>query len=100
MSKNPWTDPDPQPGDFDADLAQIDPRFVEAHAGNPEAKLRLLISVEGEDVVRLSGSPGAREDPGDVVAELVRDADRSACVRNVASQRTERTRFQATAQAS
>ena len=79
MSKDPWTDPDPQPGDFDADLADIDPRFVEVHAGNPDAKLRLLISVEGEDVARLERIAQARgKSPGDVVAELVRDADRSA----------------------
>ena len=79
MSKDPWTDPDPQPGDFDADLADIDPRFVEVHAGNPDAKLSLLISVEGEDVARLERIAQARgKTPGDVVAELVRDADRSA----------------------
>jgi hypothetical protein len=79
MSKDPWTDPDPQPGDFDADLANIDPRFVEVHAGNPHAKLRMLISVEGEDVARLERIAQARgKTPGDVVAELVRDADRSA----------------------
>ena len=53
MTKDPWTDPDPQPGDFDADLAEIDPRYVESHPGNPDAKLRMLISVEGEDVLRL-----------------------------------------------
>ena len=79
MSKDPWTDPDPQPGDFDAALAQSDPRVVEVRAGNPDAKLRLLISVEGEDVVRLERIAQARgKTPGDVVAELVRDADRSA----------------------
>jgi hypothetical protein len=79
MSKDPWTDPDPQPGDFDADLVDIDSRFVESHAGDPDAKLRLLISVEGEDVARLERIAQARgKSPGDVVAELVRDADRSA----------------------
>lgn len=26
MARNPWTDPDPQPGDFDEFLASIDPR--------------------------------------------------------------------------
>lgn len=26
---DPWTDPDPQPGDFDEDLAKIDPRDVQ-----------------------------------------------------------------------
>lgn len=79
MNKDPWTDSDPQPGDFDADLADIDPRFVEAHAGNADAKLRMLISVEGEDVARLERIAEARgKTPSDVVAELVRDADRSA----------------------
>jgi hypothetical protein len=79
MSKNPWTDPDPQPGDFDADLAQIDPRHVESHPGDPDARLRMLISVEGEDVVRLERIAQARgQTPGDVVADLLRDADRSA----------------------
>jgi hypothetical protein len=79
MSTDPWTDPDPHPGDFDAELAQIDPRYVESHAGNPDAKLRMLISVEGEDALRLERIAQARgKKPGDVVAELLRDADRSA----------------------
>jgi hypothetical protein len=79
VSKDPWTDSDPQPGDFDAELAQIRSRYVESHAGDPEAKLRMLISVEGEDVLRLERIAEARgKKPGDVVAELLRDADRSA----------------------
>jgi hypothetical protein len=28
IAKDPWTDPDPQPGDFDADLERMDPRAV------------------------------------------------------------------------
>jgi hypothetical protein len=79
VTKDPWTDPDPQRGDFDAELAQIDPRYIESHPGEPEAKLRVLISVEGEDVLRLERIAQARgQKPGDVVAELLRDADRSA----------------------
>lgn len=27
--KDPWTDPDPQPGDFDDYLAEVDPRDVQ-----------------------------------------------------------------------
>jgi hypothetical protein len=37
MSKEPWTDPDPQPGDFDQFLESIEPgepHYVEAHEGN------------------------------------------------------------------
>ncbi|MDQ3730339.1 MAG: hypothetical protein M3355_12210 [Actinomycetota bacterium] len=78
MSKDPWTDPDPQPGAFDAELATIDPRHVATHAGNPDAKLRIVVSVEGEDAERLERIAEARgKTPGDVVAELLRDADRS-----------------------
>jgi hypothetical protein len=56
-TKDPWTDPDPQPGDLDADLASLDPRYVKHHKGNPDAKLRILGSVEREDAERLSESP-------------------------------------------
>lgn len=47
MTKDyPWRDPDPQPGDFDAELhhSQIE---------NPNAKLSILVSVEGDDAKRL-----------------------------------------------
>jgi hypothetical protein len=39
MAKDPWKDPDPQPGDFDAelDLAQ-----VEIYESNPDAELSIL----------------------------------------------------------
>ena len=79
MSKDPWTDPEPNPGDFDALLATIDPRFVEVHEGNPDARLRIFVSVEGEDAKRLERIAEARgKKPGEVVAELLREADRSA----------------------
>lgn len=79
MNKDPWTDPDPEPGDFDALLATIDPRFAEAHDGRPDAGLRILVSVEGEDAERLERIAGARgKKPGEVVADLLREADRSA----------------------
>lgn len=78
MSRDPWTAPDPRPGDFDAELAKIDPRYIEADAGDPDATLRILVSVEGEDAKRLERIAEARgKKPGDVVAELLRDADRS-----------------------
>jgi hypothetical protein len=78
VSKNPWTDADLQPGDFDLDLATLDPRYIEHHRGNLEAKLMILISIEGEDAKRLERIAGARgKKPGEVVADLLRDADRS-----------------------
>lgn len=79
MSESPWTDLDPQPGDFDAELATIDPRFVDAHRGDPDAKLRVVLSIEGEDAKRLQRVSAARgETPGELIAELLREADRPA----------------------
>lgn len=79
MSTDPWTDPDPQPGDFDADLAKLDPRYVEHHEGDPDAKLVVLVGIEGEDAKRLERLAGVRgKAAADVVAELLREADHSA----------------------
>jgi len=79
MSKNPWTDPDPQPGDFDADLATIDPGCVEVQEGSPDARLTILVGVKREDAKRLeriATERGQRVD--DVVTDLLRDAERHA----------------------
>jgi hypothetical protein len=75
MAHDPWTDPDPQPGDFDADLDAIDPRYVEAHAGNPKAKLTIIVGVEGEDAERLQRlAARRRQRPADVISSLLRSA--------------------------
>jgi hypothetical protein len=79
MSSDPWTDPDPKPGDFDADLARLDPRYIEHREGDSEAKLIVLVGVEGEDAKRLERLAQARgKNAADLVAELLRNADRSA----------------------
>ena len=79
MTSDPWTSDDPQPGDFDAVLATIDPIYVTHNDGRPEAKLRVLVSVEGDDIRRLERIAEARgKTPHDVVAELLRDADQPA----------------------
>jgi hypothetical protein len=79
MSTAPWTSEDPQPGDFDAVLTTIDEEYVERHDGDPHATLRILVSVEGEDAQRLERIAQARgKTPHNVVAELLRDADRPA----------------------
>jgi hypothetical protein len=78
MSANPWTDADPQPGDFDDELEQLDPRYFNRHDGDPGARLIVLVGVEGEDAQRLERLSDARgKTAADVVAELLRDADRS-----------------------
>ena len=60
-------------------LATIDPMYVTHHEGRPGAKLRILVSVEGDDIRRLERIAEARgKTPRDVVAELLREADRPA----------------------
>jgi hypothetical protein len=79
MSESPWTAAVPEPGDFDDALSTLDSGYVELHDGNPTAELRILVSVEGEDakrLERLAGTSGKK--PGEVVADLLRNADRSA----------------------
>ncbi|MBB4661786.1 hypothetical protein BDZ31_001359 [Conexibacter arvalis] len=75
MARDPWTDPDPQPGDFDADLDAIDPRYVEAHPGDPDAKLTIVVGVEGEDAERLQQlAARRRQRPAEVISSLLRSA--------------------------
>lgn len=72
MSKDAWTDPDPQPGDFDSEL---DHARIEVHEGNPHAKLSILVSVQGDDAKRLERIAKERgQQPGEVVSELLRSA--------------------------
>jgi hypothetical protein len=79
MSTDPWTNPDPQPGDFDADLAKLDPRYIERNEGDPDAKLIVLVGVEGEDARRLERLAEARgKNAAAVVSELLREVERSA----------------------
>jgi hypothetical protein len=43
MAKDPWKDPEPQPGDFDAGLDQAQ---VEIHEGNLDAELSITRATE------------------------------------------------------
>jgi len=75
MAKDPWTEPDLQPGDFDADLDRARPGQIEIRQGNPVAKLSILVSVEGEDAKRLERIATERgQQPGEVVSQLLRSA--------------------------
>lgn len=53
VTVDPWTADDPQPGDFDAILADLDARDVEVHEGYAGAPVRLLVTVQREDARRL-----------------------------------------------
>jgi hypothetical protein len=45
------------------------------HEGNPDAKLSILVNVEGDDAKRLERIANERgQRPGDVVSELLRSA--------------------------
>ena len=75
MTKDPWTDPDPQPGDFDAEIGAMDPRNVQRHEGDPDAKVTVLVGVGAEDAKRLAEMADERgESVEQVVADLVRNA--------------------------
>lgn len=75
MGKDPWTDPDPQPGDFDAELDCAQPDQIKIHEGNPDARLTILVSVEGDDAKRLERIASERgQQPGEVVSQLLRSA--------------------------
>jgi hypothetical protein len=45
--KDPWTDPDPQPGDFDDDIALMGPDDIEYVEADPS---RQLIEIGTDDV--------------------------------------------------
>lgn len=79
MSKDPWTDPDPQPGDFDEFLASIDPRdprYVQVvEAGNGAKVTHLPAGMDADDARRLAELAVERgKTMGEVLAELVRNA--------------------------
>jgi hypothetical protein len=79
MSKDPWTDPDPRPGDFDAELDRLGADAFEYHDGGAPATARIVVNLRGEDALRLADLAQARgKTPSDVVADLLRSAGRSA----------------------
>jgi hypothetical protein len=75
MTKDPWTDPDPQQGDFDDELDAIDPRDVQVVDAGSGGHVMIVVSVEGEDARRLERIATERgKDVDQIVADLVRDA--------------------------
>ena len=73
MSKRPTNAPDPQPGDFDAELETIADEDLEFVEGGSDLAISIEVLVEGEDarrLVKIASERGQR--PGEVVADLVR----------------------------
>jgi hypothetical protein len=75
MTKDPWTDPDPQPGDCDADIRAMEPRDVQTVEAGSGAKITIVVNVKGEDATRLEQIATAR---GQRVDEVVSDLLRAA----------------------
>jgi predicted RNase H-like HicB family nuclease len=72
MSGDPWSDPDPQPGDFDAELEAIDPEEIEFHEGNPGAKVR---RIKDEDAVKLRARRSERAMTEQLTLTIVYERD-------------------------
>jgi hypothetical protein len=72
---DPWTNPDPKPGDFDAELEAIDPRDAQVVEAGSGGRVTLVVSVEGEAARRLEMIAEERgQGVDEVVANLVREA--------------------------
>jgi hypothetical protein len=70
------SDPDPQPGDFDAELARAAPQNVEVVEPFASAAVSIEVVVRGDDAAHLERLTSARgRKPGELVAQLLRDAD-------------------------
>ena len=79
MRKLPTNAPDPEPGDFDAELETIPDADLEFVAAGSGLQLSIEVLVEGDDARRLSQIAARRgQRPGEVVAELVRAERASA----------------------
>ncbi len=77
MAKDPWTDPDPQPEDFEEFLDSLDPSEVEVHEGNSGAKLTIVSEATGADAERIE-LIALESDPPlyEVLADLRRGRER------------------------
>jgi hypothetical protein len=68
--KDPWTDPDPQPGDFDEYLATVDPGDVEFvdPTGGPKVKTTFIRNEDPDKWVRRQRAKAQRREPTGEVA--------------------------------
>jgi hypothetical protein len=79
MTSTPPSDRDPEPGDFDDELAAIDPRDVEHFERSRKGDVAIRVTMRGEDAIRLDRLARARgQQPGDLLSALLRDADPTA----------------------
>ena len=62
MARNPWKDPDPEPGDFDAEIEAMDPRDIQVVEAGNGAKVTVVLS--GEDSGNTSTHSRGGHSPG------------------------------------
>jgi len=73
MAKDPWTDPDPQPGDFDEFLRTLDPSEIQVVEPNSGARVIVVSEATGEEAKRLERLALESDPPlYDVLADLRR----------------------------
>jgi hypothetical protein len=72
-------DHDPRPGDFDAELAAIQADDAQIVDPSGHADVAIQVIVHGDDATRLERVARERGmNPSELVADLLRDADRPA----------------------
>lgn len=73
MPKDPWTDPDPQPEDFDEFLASVDPSEIQVVEAGSGAKVTIVSEATGAEAKRLERLALESDPPlYDVLADLRR----------------------------
>lgn len=79
MPDSVWTSDDPQPGDLDDILDDLDPELIEHHPGNPNVSVRMVVELDEEATKRVERISAKRGEGADkVIADLLRDAERAA----------------------
>jgi hypothetical protein len=81
MTKDPWTDPDPQPEDFDEFFRTLDPSEIEVHEPCPGARVTIVSEATGEEAKRLKRLALASDPP---LYDVLDDLRRAAAKRNAA----------------
>jgi hypothetical protein len=73
MPKDPWTDPDPQPEDFDEFLDSVDESEIQIVEAGSGAKVTIVSEATGEEAKRLERLALESDPPlYDVLADLSR----------------------------
>lgn len=72
-------DPDPLPGDFDEELADVDPADIQSVEPSHERRLVVQFTLDGDDAAALQKiADDQGEKPGEVVRSLIRAASNRA----------------------